>query len=278
MRKVVAIICTLSIIVSLAACGNQSKKTESSSSSSSTGTSSVSSTSSTSSAKGTSSAADTQSKKEDGSASKSTSSKVTLDYRHKIEKYLYQQNNKDYTANYPQLSPEAPNFQKANDVLKNTGMQTILSLGLQKTNETVKVEVRSTLTYYNNDFISATYEETSNVSTAAHPGAEFRTVNFDLKNGKTVTATDLIVKSDTLNAALLKAAKKQLSGELETAATAAVIKTGMESCSIYVTKGKVGFSLEVPHALGDHIELELTYNDIKPFITKNAIWNTIITE
>ena len=243
MKRIIAIICAFSMIVSLAACGNQAKKT------------------------------DAKNKK-----TSSASSKVMVDYRHKTEKYLYQKDNKDYTANYPQLSPEAPSYQKVNDLMKNAAMQTILSMGLKKTTETMTVKVKSNLTYYSNDFVSATFDETSYVSTAAHPNAAFRTVNFDLKNGNAVTTADLIVNSDALKAALLEAAKKQLKGDMKAAVTADVIKTGVESCSIYFNKTSVGFSLEVPHPLGDHIELELKYKDVKPFITKNAIWNTMIAK
>ena len=248
MKKFIAILCALSMIVSLAACAKQPTQ------------------------------AGSKSSKSGSAASKSASSKISVDYRHKIEKYLYQKNNKDYTANYPQLSPEAPNYQKANDLLKKTGLQNILASGLKKEDATTTIKVKSKLTYYNENFISATFDESNNVSTAAHPSAEFRTVNFDLKNGVPVTKADMIVDSDALNTALLAAAKKQLKSDLTASLTTADIKDGMTNCSIYFSKTVIGFSLGVSHALGDHMEVTLKYADVKPYITTNAIWKNFITE
>jgi hypothetical protein len=270
-KKLITIICIFSMIATLTACGKQSIKTGNSASS---GAATSASSGAAISASG--GAASTASSK--AGTSSAAPRTTAVGYRHKTMKYLYQKNNKDYTANYPQLSEEAPNYKKANDLMENTGLKTILSMGLQKTDATMEVKVRSDLTYYNTEFISATFDETSSVSTAAHPNAEFRTVNFDLKKGTAVTTADMIVKNDALNALLLTAAKKKVDNSMESQVTAAVIKKGMESCSIYFTKTSVGFSLVVPHALGDHLEVTIRYNDIKPFITTNALWKNIIVK
>lgn len=241
MKKIATIVCALLLVVTLAACGNQSKKVE--------------------------------------QKSKDTaSSKVTVNYRHKTVKYLYQKNNKDYTANFPELSEEAPNYQKANDLLKNTAMQTILSFGTKQEKAKTTVQVKSKLSFYSNDFVSATYKETSNTTTDAHPNAQFRTANFDLKKGTQVKTEDMIVKGDALNALLLKTAKKQLDHNIAEAVTADIIKSGMKSCSIYFEHQSIGFSMEVNHALGDHIEIELKYDEVKPFITTNELWKNFITK
>jgi hypothetical protein len=266
MKKVVAIICTLSIIVSLAACGNQSKQTESSASS-------RTEISSGSSSQESSSASSTQSQQVTSSASGSTSSKTALDYRHKTEKYVYQQNNKDYSANYPQLSPEAPNYQKANDLLKSTAMQTIQSMGTTQTAAKMTAQVKSKLTNYDNRFISATFEETTSVSAPAKSSKAFRTVNFDLKKGTALKTADLIVQNDALNSVLLAEAKKQVDSKLKASVTAAVIKKGMQSCSVYFEKAKVGFSIKVPSTLDDHMEIELSFEDVKPFMSKSELWS-----
>jgi hypothetical protein len=237
MKKVWTIACALLMVVTLAACANQSKKT-------------------------------------DGKSKDTASSKVAVDYRHKTTKYLFQKNGKDYTADFPQLSEEASNYQKANDLLKSTAMQTINAMGTTQTDAKMTAKVKSKLTNYDNQFISATFEETTSISAPAKSSKAFRTVNFDLKKGTALTTPDLIVQNDALNTTLLEAAKKQVSAKLKPSVTADVIKTGMQSCSIYFEHAKVGFSIKVPSTLGDHIEIELKYEDVKPFITKNAIWNT----
>jgi hypothetical protein len=268
MKKFISIVCVFSMILTLAACGNQPTQTGN------TVSNGASASASNNAGKTNSGTAASASSGKAGTSS-TTSRTTAVGYRHKTMKYLYQKNNKDYTANYPQLSEEAPNYKVANELLEKTGLKTILSLGLQKTDAIMEVKVKSDLTYYNADFISATFEETSSISAKPNPGA-FRTVNFDLKHGTAVTAADMIVKNDALNALILTAAKKKVDNSLEAQVTADVIKKGMESCSIYFTKTAVGFSLTVPHALGDHLEVTVKFKDIKPFMTTNAIWNNII--
>ncbi len=200
--------------------------------------------------------------------------KPSAEYRHKTEKYSYDQNNRKYSASYPQLSGDAQNCQKVNELLKNTALQTIQSAGKGKTEVAVLIRVKGKLTYNNDSFLSATFDET-NQTASKEPVTAFRTVNFDLKNGKALTIADLIKENDALDALLLKEAKSHVDSDLKSSVTADVIKNGMKSCSLYFEKTKLGFSLPVSQKLKGHIEVELKYEDVKPFMTDHELWKEL---
>jgi Protein of unknown function (DUF3298). len=243
MKRALAILTAAILVFTLAACSNQPKKTS-------------------------------------GKKSKEASSKAlelkkpSAEYRYKTEKYSYDQNNRKYSASYPQLSQDAQNYQKANALLKNTALQTIQSAGEGKTDVAVLIRVKGELSYNNDSFLSATFKETSQTA-SKEPVTAFRAVNFDLKNGKTLTAADLIKENDALDALLLKEAKSHVDSDLKSSVTADVIKSGMKSCSLYFEKTKLGFSLPVSQKLQGHIEVELKYEDVKPFMTDNGIWKEL---
>jgi hypothetical protein len=250
MKKALAIFTAAILVFTLAACSNQPQKT------------SVKTNSNTSSGNAAVSSKPAEVKK------------PSVEYRHKTEKYSYDQNNRKYSASYPQLSNEAQNYQKANELLKNAALQGIQSAGEGKTDVAVLIRVKGELSYTNDDFLSATFQETSQTA-SKKPVTAFRTVNFDLKNGKALTTADFIKENDALDALLLKGAKSEVDSDLKSSVTADVIKNAMKSCSLYFEKTKLGFSLPVPEKLEGHIEVELKYEDIKSFMTDNELWKQL---
>lgn len=290
MKKVYSILFAAILTISLAACANQAAETAgntaqgaSSAAASSTAVSSAATSSEAASGAATSSAetsgaAVSSATTSDAAASGAAPAGKTssIGYRHKTEKYSYEQNNRKYNASYPQLSDEAKNYQKANELLKNIALKTMQSAGEGKTDVALMIRVKGTLTLTTPNFISATFEETSQTASKA-PVTAFRTVNYDLKNGKALTTADLIKESDALNALLLKEAKDEVKSDLKSSVTADVIKNAMKSCSLYFEKTKVGFSLPVSDKLGGHIEVELKYEDVKPCMTNNEIWKEAMT-
>jgi uncharacterized lipoprotein YehR (DUF1307 family) len=261
MKKFFAIVCVLVLVLSVTACSNTPRNTNAGLGASS-GTGS-----------GISVATDPNGNSGNGAATSSnpnTSSNSKFSYQYTTEKYRYDQNKKNLKVNYTQLSAEALNADKANDLLKKTAMQTLDTLGNSKMDY---LDVKSSVTFHNDSFISNTFEETSRVNGSKDSVDAFRTVNFDLKKGTPLLTDDAIVKSDKLNALLMGKAKEAAKTKQKPLITASLIQKGMESCSIYFRKGSVGFSLPVSHELGDHLEIELKLEEAKPFMTKSDVWN-----
>ncbi|MFZ5975586.1 MAG: hypothetical protein ACOYU3_09335 [Bacillota bacterium] len=207
----------------------------------------------------------------------STPSPIAKAYEIKTDDFSYQKNNCDFKASYPQLVSSAlPNLADINARIKDSALETInASYGLDD-GSTTTIETTGTVTYSDPDFISITFNEYYNNSLAAHPWNGFRTLNINLKDGSTVTLKDMIKQSKALYQALLNAANEQLSDYLADEITLDIIKDGFYSDTIYFTPDRVGFSLEVFHVMGDHLELTLPYDKVKPFITGNKLWNKFI--
>ncbi len=201
-----------------------------------------------------------------------SSSKPEFGYRYKTENYRYDENNKSFRINYPQFSDEIPNVSKINDLMKKTAMQTLDSLGKDKV---WKINVKSDISFHNENIISITFDENYALIGTTEMKETYRTVNYDIKKGAQLTSADLILKNDSLNSLVLKKAQDKANKKVKSKITAAVIKKSMESCSIYFEKDKVGFSLPVSHELGDHLEIELKYDEVKPFMTKSDVWNSL---
>jgi hypothetical protein len=279
MKRAYSILLAILLTFSLAACSNQPTKTTGNAAkdASSTAASDAASASSTAtSSTAASGSAVTSSATASGAAASSAApaKKPSSEYRHKTEKYTYDQNNRKYNASYPQLSNEAQNYQKANELLKNTALQSIRAAGEGKTDLALLIRVKGKFTLTTKNFFSATYEETSQTA-SKEPVTAFRTLNFDLKNGKALTTADMIKQSDALNALVLKKAQSSVDSSLKSAVTADVIKNAMKSCSLYFEKTKIGFSLPVSQKLKGHIEVELKYEEVKPYMTNNALWKEI---
>lgn len=194
-------------------------------------------------------------------------------YTVKTVDYKYKENNKNYRATYPQLSKDGVDYTKVNDLLKSTALKTINSLGFKKESADTEVKVTSHIYCRDENFISVSFSENCDISSAANPTSSFRTVNFDLKNGKAVTAADMVVKNNDLYKAMENAVQKQMSKKNAAKFPASTIKSGLDSYCVYFKDDSMGFSLKVPHAVGDHVELIVKYADTAKIRTSNAAWS-----
>lgn len=208
-------------------------------------------------------------------SSKAEAAKNSGTYRVKDVNYSYQKNNMVYKASYPQLSGSAGGYDAVNAALKGGAMKTIDSLGTAAKKERTTVRSGGDVTYEGRDFISVGFNEFVTLSPKAETTHVLRTVNYDLKNKKAVTCSDLIVKNDAFYKALAKASGSQLNAKLASAATADAIKKGLNPDAVFFTDSSVGFSLQLP---GDTslLKLFLSYSEAKPFMTKNAVWSNFV--
>lgn len=186
--------------------------------------------------------------------------------------YSYNKENNAYKATYPQLSGDISNLDKVNAALKTSAMQTINSLGTAKKAAKTSVRVSGDVTYAGKNFISVGFNEYTSKSPKEKAVRTLRTVNINLKTGAVVAASDLVTQNDAFFKALEKAAKEQNHSDM----TAAQIKSGIDSKVIYFTDSGVGFSVLNAGKEKTLVTVTLTYEETKPFVTKNAVWNNFI--
>lgn len=283
-KKTAAFICAVSMMVTMAACAKQADPDQSSSLPAESGI-----TSSTVDSSSTAPAQDAVSNAEPASSTapavdanakvvspKVTASKNKGDYQVKTVDYSYKKDNISYKASYPQLTGKIANLDKVNEALKKSALQTINSLGTGKKAEKTTLKVTGDVTFQGKNFLSAGYNEYTTLSAKAETTHVLRTVNINLQTGVSVGLSDMIVKSDAFYKALEKAAKGQLDSELTKALTADVIKAGLDSSAIYFTDTAVGFSVQISKPEKRQIRITLDYQEVQPFITKNANWNNFI--
>ena len=196
-------------------------------------------------------------------------------YSVKTTDYEYKKNNKKYRASYPQLSKDGKDYSKLNTLLKNTAMQTINSLGTGGSSE-AEVNVSSHVYLRSDNFISVSFSESKKTSSGSDSVSSFRTVNYDLKNGKAVSASDMVQNNDALYKAVENAVKTSMSKKNAAKFTSSVIKSGLKSFTVYFKDNSMGISLTVPHNLDDHKEIKLNYKDTSGFRTSNAAWSNFI--
>ena len=277
MKKFLIILLSASLLLSITACHSKSGLPSGTSSGASSGTSTSAGGNASSSAPG-------------GTSSGSLYSGVTVSgavsrppvvikkspYTVKTVAYKYSENNRNYNASYPQLSSDKTNCDAVNTPLKNTALQTINSFGTSKAAKTVKVKVSDHVSYQGDDFISVTFRETVDKSDGNDSVSYFRSVNYGLKNKKAVSAADMIQKNSAMLTALQNAVKKQMSDKKAVNYTAAVLQSGMQNCSIYFKDDSLGVSMPVSHALDDHEELIVDFDQTSGFRTGNAAWSYFI--
>lgn len=281
MKKLLALICALAMVLSMSACKGQAAPTQNntvSGASSQTASGAVPSGT----VSGAASSAAESSKPSIPSQAprvenpKAVSGLNNGTYTVKDEKYSYKNGNMSYSASYPVLSGKISNADKVNTAIKTSALKTINSLGTGvKTNKTT-VKVNSDVTYEGTGFISLGFNEYVKLSANADNDHTLRAMNINLKTGAALEMKDLIVKNDALYKALETAAKQQLSSDIAPSVTASVIKSALESGSVYFTKYDVGFAFQITKPEKRLVKLSLTYAQVKPFATSNEIWKNFL--
>jgi len=197
-------------------------------------------------------------------------------YRIKTETYSYQKDNLNYSAEYPQLVSDTIRSNQVNQLLKNCAMQTIRTLGTAKRPETILVRCTGDVTYEGKNFISVGFNEYEKLSPKAETTHTMRTLNFDLKTGKTVGFSDLIQKGDAFYAALLDAGKSQLDADQAAVLDVSTIRQGLDSNVIYFTDESVGFCVRVVRPEVKLVRITLAFSKVKPFLIANSVWDNFI--
>ncbi|MFF2093857.1 hypothetical protein [Paenibacillus sp. NPDC058174] len=202
--------------------------------------------------------------------------------------------NQQVAIQYPEItnldSPEQA--RKLNEVLKSDAMQIIDYFGGNEQSNEVNADYVSKLT--GDNLISVAYSGSSYVKGGAYPRSFFVTTNLDLTKEKKIVLKDIVRIDDEFISALRGAKYVPYDSELIVEAEAreelssysneqliallnqsdVISDTNELGVSTYFTKDSLGISFNVPHALGDHVEFEIAYSELKEhFLIENKLWS-----
>ena len=267
MKKLVPVLLAVLMALSAAGCrGGSASSSPATSASSAGSTASAGNSASSSAASAAASGAASQ-------AAATTPAKQNAedkDYSVKTEKYENDLKKPTATASYPQLVKKGTDFSALNNLLKSTALQTINAKGKSLT----KMHVGDSIMFRGKDFLSVVFKENYTIGSTSKQG--YRVVNYDLKNNKALSPSDLVTANSALVSALRTAAQKRLGDKKAAAITDDMLRSGIQAGLFYVDRVGVGFYIPVPHDQGDFVQLSIKYEDTSSFRTSNDAWKCLV--
>lgn len=278
MKKLTVLLLASALILSLGACAPKPSSSEPSSSSSASSGAAVPGQTSSAPAQSQVPISSQEPAFQDVSRAPSAKAQAAVNngsYKVKSTDYTYKSENNDYSVSYPQLSGLASNQDKVNAAIKTGAMKTVTSLGTGAKKVKTKVKTSGDVTFEGKTFLSVGFNEYVTLDPKADAKHTLRTVNVNLATGTAASFSDLIKESDAFYAALEKAAKAQFGSKYVSKATASALKSALDKNSMYFTDSGVGFAVNLSGA-DRLLRVTLGFDEVKPFVTSNAIWKNFI--
>lgn len=178
-----------------------------------------------------------------------------------------------------------------NEILKSEAMQVLDYFG--ENGQDIELDVNYSSKWIGSTSLSIQFTGSSYVKGGPYPNSIFFTTNLDIKNGKKILLRDIVKIDDKFIDLLRQAKYVQHNSDLnvETEAreklseysyaelisylnkTDELNVTNKLGVFTYFTKESLGISFNVPHVLGDHVEYEISYSDLKKnILTENIAW------
>mgnify|MGYP001363720103 CR=1 FL=1 len=181
--------------------------------------------------------------------------------------YKYKDNIK---IRYPQIEnlKDKNKQTKINEIIKNNAYGYIESYSGEEI-DNYDLDINYKVTLISNDLLSIQYSGYSYDEGTAHPTDQFYTINLDLKAAERLSLKSIL----QINKAFINEFKNaKLVSEISEDNSFLNNNTDEEWIDIlnssdddisgafsYLTNDAIGISLEVPHAVGDHAEYEISY-------------------
>ncbi|MEW4426849.1 hypothetical protein AB1I68_05245 [Paenibacillus pabuli] len=204
----------------------------------------------------------------------------SIDKGYTIENINYSKNNINIV--YPQIV-DITNAEKINALIQNEATRIVNSYSLEKDN----LDINYRIMFKNHELISIQYFGSAFAEGAPYPSNVFYTSNIDLKKGSRVKLIDLIVVNDAFVEKFKEGSYKSYDEDLNLLDNGVIteILSGFSSKDLinyfkqsdgvgevndsgtysYITQDAIGVSISVPHALGDHLEMEVSF----PYLINN---------
>lgn len=196
------------------------------------------------------------------------------------KKYFYNKNNKRIELKYPQVN----NFnnltlqKQINELIKKKSLEPLKSY--INNNENFTITLGYNIHFNNKNLFSITYKGLFSSKNTAYPTNLFQTITIDMLHGKVLTLKDIIdvnqsflkvlkMKGIIVNTSLPKELIKAQKIELQ---DYTINDLANSKLFFYLTNNSIVISIQVPHAIGDHLEVEIAYK----YISKNINVHTNI--
>lgn len=207
-----------------------------------------------------------------------TNASIINTYFIKSNTFSNTSNHNNIVFKYPTIKGEG--FEKSNKLIENY-IHTFLIEMYGPDYSDLELTMDFTISFQNDSFISILFKGWGNVKTAAHPNEWFLSLNINLKNGNRVKLSDLYSLNDDFMNIYFEAAKKQVPEQFsenkedwiriiddiqkDYDLTNSKFKEtdtnyGVQS---YFTPNGLGFSTQIPFAIGDHFETVIPYSSIE---------------
>ncbi|WP_372999651.1 DUF4163 domain-containing protein [Lutispora sp.] len=213
-----------------------------------------------------------------------------------INELNYSKNDDKFKCNikYPQISGLSDNEKqkKINRTLKNEAIKVINYY--ENPYGSVELSIDYKVTLKNPNILSVQYSGVGSVSNAAHPNNLFFTTNINIMTGERLRLKDIVEIDKNFAQKFLNEEFKSMwpeqSEALEYFTSEEVQEYFKEADSLdnigtekqsdvfsYLTTNSLGISISVGHAIGDHAEFEIKYQNIRENIkTENEIWQGLL--
>jgi len=184
--------------------------------------------------------------------------------------------NKQVKISYPELAGmgDKDKMAKINKLIKDDALA--IKSPFAEELKDLEMDANFTVEYNGSNILSVKYLAYAYVKHAAHPANVIHTANVDLDKLKIIKLSDAVKIDESLVEKFLKGGYTKWDKDLNLASEDALkdiianfdkkeLLNGFkkDGAPFYFTKDSVVLSAEVIHAVGDHVEFAISYNDIE---------------
>jgi hypothetical protein len=215
---------------------------------------------------------------------------------YKIAEVIYQ--NKDIKISYPEILDlrDIDKEKMINTLIKSEALKVLKYY--EGVIDVLTLDINYNIKLKNANLLSIEYLGYGNVKDTAHPDNLLYTTNIDLVKGSRIILKDLVkinedfvkkfkegiykkwkpnlnLESSSVISELRESlTNEELISDFNNADSLDNIGTENQSDTYsYLTKESLGISVDIAHALGDHVEFEINYKDLTDNIrTKSDVW------
>ncbi|SHH18914.1 hypothetical protein [Desulfosporosinus lacus] len=186
---------------------------------------------------------------------------------------------KTIMINYPQISNLSDSGKE--EIVNKLIMASALEVldNYKDDISSLKLDMDFEIKYKGTDLLSIQYLGTSSVKDSAYPVNLIQTANIDLRKEKNLTLSDVVTMGDGFINKFTDGKYIAYGSDLDLN-SGGVLKDVLSdfsskdleesfkqhSAKFYFTKDTLGVSVEVPHAVGDHLEMEMDYKSLEDIL------------
>lgn len=206
-----------------------------------------------------------------------TKNAVLTETERSFNSALYTNKNKKIKINYPQISGNESNASKINELIKNDTLKILKNI--EKDFENLETSINFKIEYSGSNILSIQYSGLGTFPNMAHPFNIFYTTNIDIANVKILNLSDVVTINEKFVEKFIKGKYTTWCDDLDIQKEGALpdiiksfdkkelLKEFRKKTAVFCfTKDSLVVSAEAIHAVGDHIEFAISYNDLEKLL------------